>query len=147
MIHKPVFRSSYHVEVVAPEGVFLLSERGHSVLKGELHCPLAPLLDGAHTADEIADELAGEVPATEVFYALGLLEDKGYIVEANGAMPPERAAFWHGLGLDARRAEEQVRDAKVSILRLGSAAIEPFASALGAIGLEVDPDGDLSVVV
>ena len=41
MIHKPVFRASYHVEVVAPEGVFLLSEHGHSVLKGELNCRLA----------------------------------------------------------------------------------------------------------
>src|SRR5438477_13194873 len=119
MTHKPVFRASYHVEVVAAEGMFLLSEHGHSVLKGELNCRLAPLLDGAHTTDEIADELAARVPAAEVFYALGLLEEKGYIVEANAAVPDERAAFWHALGLDAQRAEEQVRETKVSILRFG----------------------------
>ena len=70
MIGRPAFKPGFHIEVVDPEGVFLLSERGHFVLKGELSCRLAPLIDGRHSADDIVDKLADSAPPAEVYYAL-----------------------------------------------------------------------------
>jgi hypothetical protein len=47
----------------------VLSERGHFVLKGKLHCRLASLLDGRYTADDIVEKVAGELTPAEVYYA------------------------------------------------------------------------------
>lgn len=61
MIGKPSFKSSYHVELAEPEGIFLLSEQSYFLLRGELYCRLASLIDGRRTADDIIEELAGEI--------------------------------------------------------------------------------------
>jgi ribosomal protein S12 methylthiotransferase accessory factor len=147
LIDRPIYRSSYHVEIVEPEGVFLLSEHGHSVLKGELHCRLAPLLDGRHTTDEIVDELADQAPLPDLYYAIELLEQKGYIVEADGAIPPSRAAFWHALGRDAAEAESRLREVGVSVLAIGDVTVDACSAALAELGLSVVDDGDQTVVL
>jgi ribosomal protein S12 methylthiotransferase accessory factor len=147
MINTPIFKPSFHVEVVDPEGVYLLSERGHLVLKGELHCKLAALLDGRRTADDLVDALADSATPGEVYYALGRLEDKGYVVEADGAFPAERAAFWHALGLDARAAERRLRETTVSLAGFGAVSLEPCAAALTALDVRVGDAGDFAVVL
>ncbi|WP_446917096.1 hypothetical protein, partial [Klebsiella pneumoniae] len=53
MLARPAFKASLTVEVVEPDGVFLLSEQGHDVLQGALYRRLAPLLDGRHGADAL----------------------------------------------------------------------------------------------
>jgi hypothetical protein len=50
----------------------VLSERGHLVLKGKLHCRLASLLGGRYTADDIVEKVAGEITPAQVYYALDL---------------------------------------------------------------------------
>jgi bacteriocin biosynthesis cyclodehydratase domain-containing protein len=146
-MEKPVFKPSFHVETVNPEGVFLLSERGYFVLKGVLYCRLAPLLDGRHTVDDIIDQLTGEATPAEVYYALGLLEKKGYLVEAKSAVPPDRAAFWDALGLDARLAERRLQETTVSLAQFGRAPVKPFAFALGALNIRVGEDGAFAAVL
>jgi ribosomal protein S12 methylthiotransferase accessory factor len=147
MLDKPTFKSSFHVEVVDPEGVFLLSERGHIVLKGQLHCRLAPLIDGRHTADDIVDELADGATPAEVYYALALLEEKGYVAEANGTVPPDRTAFWHELGLDGSEAERRLQATTVSLARFGAVPIDPFASALAALHISVGEEGNFAIAL
>src|SRR2546430_5786203 len=49
--------------------------------------------------------LADEATAAEVYYALALLERKAYVVEADGTIPPDRAAFSHTPGVGARSNE------------------------------------------
>lgn len=146
MIDKPIFTPSFHVEVVDPEGVFLLSERGHFVLKGPLHCRLASLMDGSTTADEIVDELASVATATEVYFALGLLEKKGYIVEADGT-PYHRAAFWHALEVDPGSAERRLRDTTVSLVSFGDVSVEPLESVLRTLGIKIGPTGNFKIVM
>ena len=147
MIERPVFQASFHVEVIEPEGVFLLSEQGHFLLKGELYCRIARLLDGSHTADGIVDALADEASAAEVYYALSLLEARGYTVAAALEVPSERAAFWQAAGVDAATAERRLREASVAVVAAGAVAIEPVAEALGAMGLRVAEQGEFTVVV
>jgi ribosomal protein S12 methylthiotransferase accessory factor len=142
MLERPTYSPQYHVEVVEPEGVYLLSERGHTVLKGAVHCRLAPLLDGRHTAAAIVDRLVDEggASAADVYYALGVLERKGYAVEADGAVPLEQAAFWRGLGLDPMQATRRLREGRVALTAFGDVPTAPFAAALAGLGAQIVDD-------
>ena len=133
--------------MVDPEGVFLLSERGYFVLKGELYCKLAPLINGHHSADDTVDKLAHDATPAEVYYALGLLETRGYVVEAYGVVPPDRAAFWHTLDLDPELAESRLKETTVSLAQVGAVPVEPLTSALAALNIQVHKDGDFAVVL
>jgi len=111
----------------------VLSERSHFVLKGKLHCRLASLLDGRYIADDIVEKVAGEITPAEVYYALELLEKKAYITEADSTITPDRAAFWHVLGLEPHFAESRMKETTVSVTKFGTVPIRPFASALAAL--------------
>jgi oxazoline/thiazoline synthase len=128
--------------------VLVLSERGHFVLKGKLHCRLASLLDGRYTTDDIVEKVAGEItPAAEVYYALELLEKKGYITEADSTISPDRAAFWHVLGLEPHLAESRMKETTVSVTKFGTVPIRPFASALVALNIQTGEDSEFAVVL
>jgi ribosomal protein S12 methylthiotransferase accessory factor len=145
MINRPRLNPVFHVEVVEPEGVYLLSERGHFVLKGPLHCRLAPLLDGLHTIDEIVDELAPEAALPEIYYALGQLERKGYVVE--GGALTDRDAFWYALGLEARSTEERLTATPVALACFGAVPRQPVEAALTALGFSVAASGRFALAV
>lgn len=108
MIKEPAFKEHFHVAVIPPDAVYLLTERGHTVLTGRLFALLAPLLDGSHTVGAIIDALGDQVTAAEVYYALMHLEDKGYIRNANVPLSKEEAVFWNLLGIDAGLAKSRL---------------------------------------
>jgi hypothetical protein len=91
--------------------------------------------DGRYTADDIVERVAGagEITPAEVYYGLGLLEKKSYITEADSTIPPDRAAFWHVLGLEPHLAESRMKETTVSVTKFGTVPIRPFASALAAL--------------
>jgi hypothetical protein len=89
--------------------------------------------DGRYTADDIVEKVAGEITPAEVYYGLGLLEKKSYITEADRTIPPDRAAFWHVLGLEPHLAESRMKETAVSVTKFGTVSIRPFASALAAL--------------
>ena len=125
----------------------VLSERRHFVLKGKLHCRLASLFDGRYTADDIVEKVAGEITPAEVYYALELLEKKDYITEADSIISPDRAAFWHVLGLKPHLAESRMKETTVSVTKFGTVPIRPFASALAALNIQTGEDSDFAVVL
>ena len=126
MIATPVFKRTYDVCVVDPEGVYLLSERSPVLLKGPVFCRLARLIDGQRTSSQIAAALAADMPPLQVRIALAFLEKNGHIVEAGAGVPPERLAVWDDLGVDARDAEQRLRTTLVTV----RAAIASRASRL-----------------
>jgi ribosomal protein S12 methylthiotransferase accessory factor len=140
MLKRPLFNPSFRVETVSNEGVFLLSERGQFLLRGGLNCLLAPLIDGSNTVDDIVDRLHGHAPAADVYYALEVMEKKGYAVEADAAGSPEQATFWHSLGVDPGLAERRLRDTRVRIAVFGELPRQPLESALGTLQVTVDDD-------
>ena len=148
MIGKPRFKSSYHVELTEPEGVFLLSEQSYFLLHGELYCRLARLIDGRRTADDIVEELAGEVAPVNVYYALNRLQHLGFITEASSSsIPTGVSAFWELLDLDPRLTDSQLQQATVSVIQIGDFPLEPFKSSLDALNIQRGQYGDLSVIV
>ena len=147
MIDRLVFKPAFRVEVVDPEGVYLLSERGAHVLQGELYCRLAPLLDGRHTADDLVDALADEASPAEVYYALGRLEQGGYVIAADGTQSPAHAAFWDALEMDAAQVGNRLHKSTVAVSRFGAVAGAPLAAALEAMGFRVTKSGDFTVAL
>ena len=89
MIDIPRFKAHLQVEEVAGEGVFLLSEKGPTLLRGRLYELIAPLIDGRRSAEDIVDQLDGRLAAAEVYHALRRLEQKGCLTQANGCSAHE----------------------------------------------------------
>ena len=134
---RPQFKPHFHIEVVEPETVYLLSEQGHFALSGRLYCQLAPLLNGRHTVNEIVNQLQGQVSIAAVYYALMLLKNKGYITEADDTLSPEVAAFWNLLNVDARVATSCLQETQVSVTAFGAVPTAPFISGLESLNIQV----------
>src|SRR5215472_11809675 len=147
MIKEPAFKEHFHVEVISPDAVYLLTESGHTVLTGRLFALLAPLLDGCHTVEAIIDQLEDQVTAAEVYYALMHMESKGYISEANTHRSKEVAAFWNLLGIDAGLAQSRLKRLRVACAAFGNIAVAPFASELATFNLQSGDTGQFGVVL
>ena len=147
MSSKPAFKQMFHVEVVESDGVYLLSERDQVVLRGALYCQLAPLLDGRRTTDAVVDALVDRATPAEVYYALNLLEQGGYVADVDTTLPPARAAFWEALGLSAQEAEQRLRASTVALFTFGAVTADPFEAALAALDLKSGKDGELTVAL
>lgn len=145
MIQRPVFPSRFRVEIVAGEGVFLLSEDGHHALTGRLYERVAPFLDGRHAPDDIADRLEGSHSAAEVYYTLSVLEKKGVLQEAGPENPPpgREVPAPHGPGSSG----ETIRRPGVEIATLGGVSAGPLLAALDAAGIGAAGNAALRVVL
>ena len=147
MMQRPQFKAHFHVEVVKGEGVFLVSEIGHSVLNGCLFETVAPLIDGRRSVDDIIDELQGQVSAAEVFYALTLLEKKGYLSESDHSLPAGESTFWAIQGISSETAARHLEETKVSVTGFGDVAVEPFLTLLESLHVRVGEVAGLGVVL
>src|SRR5262249_33084437 len=123
MLNRPVFRPDFHVEVVPGEGVFLLSDREQTLLRGRPYELVAPLLDG-RTTEEVCSYLRGTATPASVYYALAQLERKGYLWERGGGLPVSEAALW---------SSQQVSE-KAVLERLAQRPV-----VVGALGMEAGP--------
>jgi hypothetical protein len=117
MIRIPSLKKYFRVEAVPSEGVFLLSEFGHFVLTGHLQESLVPLIDGTRTADALVEALADRARPEEVYYALLMLEQKGFIEESDvpGARP-HTTTLWNYLGGDARSIQDNFEATQVDTI-------------------------------
>ena len=148
MILRPIIQPHIRPVAVAGTGVFLLAENGCRLLQGRLCEALLPLVDGRRTADEIVDALQPDFPASEIYYALLMLEKKGYVTESDQQAPHGNAAFWSLYGLDARHVECKLAATRVSIKALGTrVSEEPLTDALKAVGVGTGGEAHLTVVL
>ena len=65
-LERPRFKSHYRVEVVAGEGLVLLSEKEHAILEGRSYALLATHLEGRRSVAEIVDLLREQVHESDV---------------------------------------------------------------------------------
>ncbi|MEG4230388.1 TOMM precursor leader peptide-binding protein [Microcoleus sp. N9_B2] len=144
MLNKPVFKPHFHVEVIEPSSVYLLSEHEHHALSGRLYTLLAPLLNGEHNVDDIVRHLEAEVSMLGVYNALTRLESQGYLAEAEPIIPPPQAAFWSLLDTDSATALNKLKNTRVSVVSFGQVETKEFISALKSLNITVDEQADLS---
>lgn len=137
MITRPKFKDCFHVEVVEPNHIFLLTEETHWVLSGGIYKTLAPFLDGRRTVADILAELGDQVSPPQVYYALNQLEAKGYVVEADDTVPPNQAAFWYSLGVDSRAGSQRLGQEQVAFHTVGQADPTLLTQALQRMDVQV----------
>ncbi|MFD0274426.1 TOMM precursor leader peptide-binding protein [Kitasatospora sp. NPDC127111] len=141
------FKRHYTPYVVDGEAVYLVSERGVSVVDGRLAQTLAPLLDGTRTAEQIGEALRGTVPADRVRGAVERLRDRGYLADAGRVEDPAAAAYFEMAGLDGAAATEALRTARARVEVHGDLDPQPFLAALAAAGVTVDEDAEFTVAL
>ncbi|QLE70285.1 TOMM precursor leader peptide-binding protein [Streptomyces rectiverticillatus] len=141
------FRWSVTSFVAPGEGVFLLSERKQTVLRGALVECLAPLLAEGRTRESITTALSDRFAPEQVTRALDRLLASCHVIETGSPEAPGTAAFWELAGLDGTAATRTAAGS-VEINALGSASTAPFAQAAAEAGIRVrDRDGDLAMVL
>jgi oxazoline/thiazoline synthase len=118
--------------VVPGEGVYLVSERGVTVLRGNDVTELAPFLDGTRDQAGLAAACAGRIAPERVASLVGKLHQAQLLSER----APGVDAFWTLAGLEASR----VRNGRVAALTLGSSAPAALSLALRTAGLHVADD-------
>src|SRR5262245_25042298 len=124
MLSRPRFRPHFHVAVVSGEGVVLVSDTRHSLLRGRLYELVAPLLDG-RPADDGCERLRAEASPAEVYYALAQLERKGYLCEEEPALPADQAAMWSCQQVVPGLAVRRLAERPIAVAAFGVAAA-PF---------------------
>ena len=144
MLKKPVFKPHFHVEVIEPSSVYLLSEHEQHALSGRLYTLLAPLLDGQHNVDDIVQHLEAEVSMLGVYNALTRLESQGYLAEAEQTLPSQQAAFWSLLDTDSETALTKLKNTRVSVVSFGNLETKEFVSALRSLNINVEEPADVT---
>ncbi|MEC4815773.1 MAG: TOMM precursor leader peptide-binding protein [Scytonema sp. PMC 1069.18] len=145
MLYKPKFKPHYHVRIIEPDTVYLLSDKGQCILNNRLYVLLALLLDGNHTVNEIIWQLKKEVPLLDIQQALIRLEIEGYLTESSNIIPQQVAAFWSSLGVEPEIAVQKLQESRISVTALGTLGIESIAYALESLDIQLG-EGDFTVV-
>ncbi len=128
-LNKPRFKPSFSVQCLAPDLVFLLSERERHTLTGNLYFSLAPLLDGHHDIATITERLSAIASPMQISYALHRLQNKGYVSDFD--------------------TPSAVQSGLIRLHVVGNVDVRPLFTALTALNLlaDDDADADLDLVV
>lgn len=106
---------------------------------------VVPLLDGRHTVEEIAANLAGVFTSQELKQGLELLCAHHILQDSEPTqLPPELSSslepqlnFFYELGLDAAHVQQKLADSQVAVIGMGgpgaTAAVSLAAAQVGAI--------------
>lgn len=147
MSRRPRFKHSFRWEIVPNEGVFLLSEKDHFLLRGAAISQVAQFLDGQYTEAEIVEQLKGQRSAPEVFYVIERLRRDGYVLDAIPSLAPEQAAFWEMLDISPQIAAQRLQETTVSVVTRGRIEATPFKAMLESLGLRLSDEAERVVVL
>lgn len=142
------FKSCYHVELIAPDTVILLSDLGQGIkLVGKSYFLLAPSLkEGVKSMDEIASLLEDFLPKEEVFHALFRLKKKEILEEKNEPLAKNIAAFCQLLNISNQVAYKRLQSTSISVHSIGEISSDPFIEKCKEVGIQVKSEGDIDVV-
>jgi molybdopterin-synthase adenylyltransferase len=147
-LEKPRLPAHYYLRFEPPntgspdESLIITSERRTIVLKGhsfrEFLDRVVPLLDGSHLMDDIRLRVSDVFAPEDLDAALELLAANNVLEEGSaGSSRPAREHQWnffHELGLDASKAQQQLAAATVAVFGLGPLGAAA-ATSLGAAGV------------
>jgi oxazoline/thiazoline synthase len=141
-------KSCYHVEFLDDDRALLVSEKDNALLSGNMYVSvLAELQQRSLSADDLVAALADTLSVFEVYYAIEVLEKKGYLADTAAAMPPAAAAYWESLGIDPAGLANVLQTRPIAVQCLGAVAEEPFLRAFASMGLKTGAQAALTVIV
>ena len=148
MLTHPRLKYCYSAEFIAEETVVLTSERDNTVLSNR-RCALvlAEIHKDGMSLNELVMRLEGKLSPFEIYYAVDVLEKKGYLTETASAMPPESCAYWNSQGIEVNRLLEILQEKPICIETVGLTTADVFREAFSAVGIKTDKTGALKVVI
>ena len=146
LVEKPALAPHFSFHALDERQVFLVSETVNTLLHGEIHPDLLPLLDGRRSYQDIVAALADKHAEATVRTALVSLASKGYVVSGEHGMAAGPAAFWTALGASPRLAEERLTVARVTIAG-NAGSLAQRLEAMGVSLTEDESDAALSIIV
>jgi ribosomal protein S12 methylthiotransferase accessory factor len=147
MLNQPILKPRFHVEIQDPETVYLLSEKNSFALSGQLYCQLIPLLDGHHSIDDLVAQLKEQFSLTAIYVALILLQEKGYIIEANPDLSAEFITLADAVGVDPLLALNRLMTTKLGVLAFGSLTRAPLVTCLQSEKITISDPAVADVLV
>ena len=123
LVERPALTPHLEFRPIGGGQLLLVSEAFNTLLTGQIHCDLLPLVDGRRSSEDLVRALAGAHAgahaeaheASDVRTALVALADRGYLVSGEHAMARGPAAFWSSLGASPRWAEQRLSAARVRV--------------------------------
>ena len=151
------FKRHLRVEVSDGERVYLFSEHGLRVLRGEVVSALAPLLDGSRDVPELLRDLPAGLSAHQVAVVVARLMEAGVVAmwpPAAGTEYDQAAlGYWDHAGMDATEAVVRTAGGILGVRAVGDVDGDAATNALHTAGLaaipepvDIAPTTDLSVV-
>lgn len=116
LVETPTLTPHLEFHPVDERQALLVSDAFNTILHGQIHADLVPLLDGSRSRHDVVAELAGSYTASDVERALVFLASRGYVVSGEYGMEPGAAAFWSSLGASPRWAEQRLGESRVAIV-------------------------------
>ncbi|MBD2494301.1 TOMM precursor leader peptide-binding protein [Nostoc sp. FACHB-280] len=132
------------------EHTLLLSERKANFLNGSVYQMLIPLINGKYTVDEIVDLLMQKsISASEIYYALMVMEKMGYIIDSNECLPSNLEIFCENLNINTQIAYQRLQTTKVAIKSFSSyLPVDEFKNTLESLHIGVTSElGDIEIVL
>jgi ribosomal protein S12 methylthiotransferase accessory factor len=146
-VRVPRYKQNFSVQSIEGAGTFLLTETLPTVLNGALNERVCPLIDGERSVDDIVAALRDEVQPAQVYYALNVLEVRGFIEEADDSIPATEHAFWQACGVSAAVARERLAANPVQVVCMGAVDEDTFVTALAMAGVRFsDDDAAITIV-
>ena len=134
LIELPLLTPHLDFHLIGDAQVLLVSETFNTMLRGQIHCDLMPLLHGRHALRDIVATLASAHSAPAVEQAVASLASRGYIVSGDHTMDRGRAAYWSSLGASPRWAEHRLGAATVAVVDEADLLVR----RLEAVGVRTD---------
>ncbi len=142
------FKASIQAEILSPTSVVLLGEnKSRCLLKGRDYVLLCPYLKKKYSIDQIIQRLEKKLSATEIYYALFRLQQKGFLDEHCSILPKQVYALCDLLNVPVVEAESRIRNTTICIQTFGKVSAKPFIAALKSLSLKVGDEGNLQVVI
>ena len=161
MLEKPQFKSCYAVSTIAPDLVFLLSERDTVCLQDRWLYLVASLIDGDRTSDDIIDAIQLQVLEIERFNrdnasffqmaldvsikaqaALFQLERSGYLVDRSELLPATLITFCDRLNVNASQACKRLISTKITVEAPDDSIKAEFIASLQALHIQIANESD-----
>ncbi len=138
----------FHAEIIPPEGAYLLTERGHVVVKGEVSCRLAELLDGTLTAERLAERLSQCASYAEVLYTLELMKRAEIIEEVEASEFSDRVeSLSLFFNLRKRDCDARLLETPVGVRSFGGVPTAAMVEALNGLGIRISRAAETTIVL
>jgi bacteriocin biosynthesis cyclodehydratase domain-containing protein len=110
------FKSCYHVEILAPDQVYLFAEHQTFLLEGKVYVLLAPFLKEKNlSAEDLASSLKDEAAPEEIYYALERLDVVGHLEKTEEVLDQSFSAFCHLLQVSPEIALQKLKHTKIFV--------------------------------